>query len=344
MSTRAKNMPKANPTINEIAKLAGVSKKSVSRVLNNESGVSEATRERIQAIMNEAGYVPDRRARALASARSLLLGVAYNNRNPSYVLDILRGSQTAANAAGYEVVMHHVKDDKNAAAEVILFMRRSGCDGLIVTPPLSESATFLAAISEQDWPIIRIAGDNADFPIPQIRYNDRSAALSIANQLVLSGHKDIAFIGGPKSAGPTLRRLSGVKDALSLHQLSIDETRIKYGDFTFESGLACGDELLSATPKPSAIICANDEMAAGVYHSAAKLGISIPTQLSITGFDDSPVASHLWPPLTSVKQPVSEMMALAVEMLIQDRRTQEDNIQQFEADVTFRGSVAPHTP
>ncbi len=337
-------MSKKTITINEIARLAGVSKKSVSRVLNDEQGVSDKTRAHIKHIMQEAGYEPDRRARALASSRSLLLGLAYNNRNPSYILDLLAGSQRAANALGYEVVMHQIADEGAAADDVIRFMRRSGCDGLIITPPLSESARLLADLVSEDWPMVRVAGDHADFAVPQIRYNDRTAALSLTNQLLKDGHRELAFIGGPAAAGPTKRRLAGIQDALTLHGLTADDLTIVYGDFTFESGKQQGLALLQGSTRPSAIVCANDEMAAGVYHAAAVCGVAIPAELSVTGFDDSPVASHLYPPLTSVRQPVQAMMALAVQMLTGDsKRPPSDRIAQFDAEVVARESTAvPH--
>ena len=334
-------MSKQNLTINEVAKLAGVSKKSVSRVINGERGVSEATRQRIQKIMQDVGYEPDRRARALASQRSFLLGLAYNNRNPSYILDLLAGSQKAANIGGYEIVMHQISDGSDAADELIRFMRRSGCDGLMITPPLSESATLIAALAQEAWPMVRIAGDNADFAAPQIRYNDRTAALSLTNSLINMGHSNLAFIGGPATAGPTLRRLAGIQDALSLNSLTPDRCEVVYGDFTFDSGQQRGMELLEGPARPTAIICGNDEMAAGVYRSAAALGIRIPADLSVTGFDDSPVASHLYPPLTSVRQPVQDMAALAVEILTTEAPQSPQVLAQFDAAVIDRESTAP---
>jgi len=335
-------VPKINPTINEIARLAGVSKKTISRVINDEQGVSEDTRSRIKRIMEEVGYEPSRRARALANSRSFLLGLVYNNANSSYVLDLLAGCQATGNAQGYEIVMHSISEEDNAAQEIIRFMRRSGCDGLILTPPVSESTSVLAALLGHQWPMVRIAGDNADFQLSQIKYNDRTASLTLASELIRLGHRQIAFIGGPNQAGPTLRRLAGVHDALALHGLALGHQSIRYGDFTFESGREMAMELLTQPNRPTAIICANDEMAAGSYQSAATLGIAIPTELSVSGFDDSPVASHLWPQLTTVRQPVQDMAAEAVLQLINfDHLKSNLIIKQYEADVVFRNSMAP---
>jgi len=190
--------------------------------------------------------------------------------------------------------------------------------------------------------MVRIAGDNADFQLSQIKYNDRTASLSLASELIRLGHRQIAFIGGPNQAGPTLRRLAGVHDALALHGLVLDHQSIRYGDFTFESGREIAMELLTQSNRPTALICANDEMAAGAYQSAATLGIAIPTELSVSGFDDSPTASHLWPQLTSVRQPVQEMAADAVHQLI-NFASKDSNIliKQYEAEIVYRNSIAP---
>jgi LacI family transcriptional regulator len=126
---------------------------------------------------------------------------------------------------------------------------------------------------------------------------------------------------------------------LTLNDLNLNDADIQYGDFTFESGRRCAELLLAQEQRPSAVICANDEMAAGVFQTAAALGLNIPRDLSVTGFDNSPVASHLWPPLTSVRQPVQEMTALAVELLV-NPRDQTEAIQQFEAQVVARASTA----
>lgn len=337
-------MSKATITINEIARLAGVSKKSVSRVINNERGVSEQTRQNVQAIMNDLGYEPDRRARALASSRSFLLGLAYNNPNPTYVLELLAGCQNAANARGYEIVMHQTRSEGNAAEELIRFMRRSGCDGLILTPPLSESAQLMANLADQNWHCVRIAGDNADFSIPQIRYNDRTAALSLAHRLLELGHKRLAFIGGPERAGPTRRRLAGIKDALTLHRQPASSLVTEFGDFTFESGRDRGRRLLTSAHPPTAIMCANDEMAAGVYQAAFMQALNIPGDVSISGFDDSPVASHIWPLMTSVRQPVREMAAMAVNLILDVNSSTTGEVQLFEAQIIERESVGPAPP
>lgn len=332
-------------TISDIARIAGVSKKSVSRALNNEEGLSPDTRKRLKEIMEEHGYFPDRRARALAASRSYLIGVAYNNRNPSFVLDILNGVQQTAGEKGYEVVMHEVgAESDRLEANIRSFMQRSGCDGLILTPPLSETYPLVGAFTEDDWPLVRIAGDDVGLATPQIRYDDRSASLAITRYVLDQGHKRLAFVGGPESSGPTRRRLAGFRDAITSRDLAVDEALITYGDFTFQSGLQAGSRLLEAKSDLTAIICANDAMAAGVIHAVRENSMRVPDNISVTGFDDSELAQQVWPPLTSVAQPVREMALEASRVLIEAlSRDNEDapSKREFAHLLSIRKSVGP---
>jgi len=335
-------MKQSQLTIADIARLAGVSKKSVSRVINGEAGVSDATRANIRAIIEAQGYEPDRRARALAGNRSFLLGVAYDNPNAAYVLELLQGAVRAANGHGYEVVMHPVDEAAGEiAARLDSFMRRSGCDGLVLTPPLSEAPGLVSRIAQRPWPAVRIAGDDVALEIPQIRYDDRSAALAITRHLIDLGHRRIGFVGGPEHGGSTGRRLAGFRDALSARGLELRSDHQGWGDFTFLSGLAAGRRMLALAARPSAVMCCNDEMAAGVIHAAREAGLGVPDDLSVTGFDDSHIAQEMWPPLTTVRQPVGEMGAAAVEALLGSMAgTKPAGRRDYAHDVVVRLSTA----
>ena len=311
-------MNKKAVTISDIARIAGVSKKSVSRVINNESGISELTRERIQSIIKTEGYHPDRRARALASNRSYLIALAYNNPNPAYVLELMQGVLREANKRGYEVILHPVTgSNASVGDQLVEFMQRSGCDGLILTPPLSEMPELLGQFTQERWRVTRIAGDDLALTMPQIRYDDRSAALAITSYLIKLGHTRIGFVGGPEHSGPTQRRLAGFRDALTAQGHSFRQEWEAWGNFTFLSGLEAGRKILSAEDRPTAIMCCNDEMAAGLIHAARAFDLTVPDDLSVTGFDDSPIAQEVWPTLTTVRQPVVEMAAASATTLIE---------------------------
>lgn len=304
-------------TINDIARMSGVSKKSVSRVINNEPGISDKTRQHIKSVMERENYVPDRRARALAASRSFLVALAYNNLNPSYVLELLRGMQTVAGQYGYEIVMHAVLEQGDkAVSEIRAMMQRSGCDGVVLTPPLSEHPAIIGAFSEESWLAARVAGDDVELPIPQVKYDDRAATVEVTRHLIELGHRKIGFIGGPQDSGSTRRRLAGFKDALMIQGITIDESSIAWGEFTFASGLTGGKEILNRKLRPTAIVCCNDEMASGAIHAVRELGFRVPDDISVTGFDDSPLAQQLWPPLTTVRQPVADMATFAMQSLV----------------------------
>ena len=332
---------KSNLTINDIARIAGVSKKSISRVINNEAGVSEATRTRIQTIIDKNGYVPSRHARAFAKSQSYLIGLAYNNLNPGYVLELLRGVQSVATQAGYEIVMHSVDAPvSDLAKNLIGFMRRSACDALLVSPPLSESASLVAALEKEPWPVVRIAGDDINANMMQVSYDDRAAAQEITHKIVENGHKMIGFIGGSEAAGPTRRRLAGFKDALNLHGISMPESHIRFGDFTFLSGLEVGAEMMNLPQKPTAIFCANDEMAAGLIQAIRNAELRVPKHISVVGFDDSALAQQVWPPLTTVKQPVYEMAAKATELLLGISQPSSAKLpEEFKHEIILRRSL-----
>ena len=327
----------------DVARLAGVSKKSVSRVLNDEQGVSERTREHIRSVIAETGYQPDRRARALAGQGSYLLALAYNNRNPAYVIDLLQGALARANELGFEIILHPVEAALDQApADIMQLIRRSGIDGLILTPPLSEDFHLYEGFRSLDVPIVRVAGDDVASPVPQISFDDRAAAFAVTNHLIANGHKKIGFVGGPKGGGPTRRRLAGFLDAMRAQSLATADDQVVYGDFTFLSGMNAGSALLETLPRPSAIMCCNDEMAAGVMHSARESGVRVPDNISVTGFDDGPIARQVWPSLTTVKQPLHDMGKAAIDQLIGLVRKEkpEEPIAHFSHELVERNSVA----
>lgn len=311
-------------------------------MLNDEAGVSDATRAQIQLIIEQQGYVPNRHARAFAKSQSFLVGFAYNNRNPGYVLELLQGVQSIAIPAGYEVVVHSVPSNETDTAEdLIRFMRRSACDALLITPPLSESAKLIAVLEDQPWPVVRIAGDDILTGLMQVSYDDRAAAREITHFIIDKGHVDIGFLGGLEAAGPTRRRFAGFRDALDLKGLKLNESYLRFGDFTFLSGLQAGEDLLEMDYPPTAVFCANDEMAAGLMHAVRNIGQRVPANLSVVGFDDTALASQVWPPLTTVKQPVFEMAAKATELLLGLSEPSPSQLpEQFKHQLIVRQSLA----
>lgn len=338
-------MPANRATITDLARLCGVSKKTVSRAINGGSGVSPDTMTRILSAAEKIGFQPDRHARALASRRSYVLALAYNNTNAAYVLDLLNGALRVSNAAGYEVIMHPIKTKAaHMEEELSQLVQRSGADGLILTPPLSETLGRVRGLTVSGQPAVWISGsDGGAAQIPQIRFNDQAAAHAVTTHLIELGHTGIGFIGGPPKGGPTRRRLAGFKAALASRGLKHDPRWKTSGDFTFLSGLSAGARILSTKTRPTAIMCCNDEMAVGAIHAARAEGLRVPEQLSVTGFDDAPLAQQVWPPLTTVRQPVEDMGAAAATRLIGllDQNDDQISVLEFSHTLLKRQSSSP---
>ncbi len=305
-------------TINDIARLANVSKKTVSRVINESPFVREETRTRVTEIMQSVGYTPDPQARGLAFRRSFLVGIVYDNPNAPYVINIQEGALTALRRKGYELVVHPC--DRHSAefqTEIRQLISRQKLDGVILLPPVSENASLAAMLSELDCPYVRVLSAPLDEPDNLVLSCDRESSAEVAEHLARLGHQRIAMISGPAEGyRSSFERVTGFRQALAERGLALEPHYIVEGAYTFESGAACAEHLLSMSPRPTAIFAGNDETAAGVYRTAYLRGLKIPDDLTVVGFDDSPLASRLCPSLTTMRQPIRDMGRIAAEKLI----------------------------
>ncbi len=304
-------------TINDVARLSGVSKRTISRVINNSTKVGEATRERIQKIIDELNYSPDPQARGLAASRSYLLGMIYDNPDGLYINDVQRGVLSVCREFGYELVVHPC--DMNAGTlidEAVNFASRSKLDGVIILPPVSENNDLAGALRKANVNYVRLASIALDTAEHVVISNERSAAAAMAEYLVSLGHRRIGFISGPKGMKSTRERLEGFRDALEKYGCELDSDMLALGAYTFESGMECTRALLANPKPPTAIFASNDEMAVGAINAARSLGMDVPADLSVAGFDDSMLASRIIPSLTTIRRPVKEMARLATTKLI----------------------------
>jgi len=309
--------PGRNATINDIARLASVSKKTVSRVINQSPLVQEATRARIQAVIDKFGYVPDPQARGLAFRKAFLIGLVYDNPNAQYIVNCMEGALDAVRNSEYEVVVHPC-DRKNPdfIAGVRRFVERQKLRGVILLPPISENDELTRALTAADCAYVRITYAQLDDPSRIVISNDRLAVAEVANYLISLGHKRIGYIAGPAGFRSTIERLSGFREAVTARGLAFGPELIVEGGYTYESGVAGGEKLLALSPRPTAIFASNDEMAAGVYRAANRLGLSIPGDLSIVGFDDGALASRLLPSLTTIRLPIRELGRIAAQKIL----------------------------
>ncbi|MBZ0089842.1 MAG: LacI family DNA-binding transcriptional regulator [Thermoanaerobaculia bacterium] len=306
----------APSTISDIARLAGVSNRTVSRVINRSSKVGEATRERIQRVIDDLGYRPNAQARGLAGGRSYLLGLIYDNPDALFIDEAQRGVLNVCRELGYELVIHPCGETDGLCSEVVGSVKRSKLDGVIVLPPLSEDHQLAGALAKENVPYVRLAAVALDTADRVVVSNERSAVASMAEYLVNLGHRRIGYITGPQGRRSTRERLEGFCDALATLGSPIGEEMIARGAYSFESGIECARALLSMPEPPTAIFASNDDMAAGVIQTATEMGLGVPRDLSVAGFDDSVLATRIRPALTTIRRPVRAMARLAANKLI----------------------------
>jgi LacI family transcriptional regulator len=308
---------KAKVTINDIARLANVAKKTVSRVINDSPLVRPDTRDKILSLMKEHGYVPDPQARGLAFRRSFLIGLVYDNPTAQYIVNMQYGALDALRGTAFELVVHPC-DSKQAGYidGIRRFVQQQKLHGVILIPRVSEDQELAEALDAIGCRYVRIASVPLDTPARMLVTHDRQAGAEVADYLEGLGHRRIALVTGPQRYRSSIERGGGFLDALARRGIALPPEAIYEGGYTFESGVAGAEQLLSQSPRPTAIFACNDEMAAGVYKAAMRAGISIPRDLSVIGYDDSPLAARLWPSLTSVRRLTRDTGRIAASMLI----------------------------
>jgi LacI family transcriptional regulator len=323
---------KRRATINDIARLSGVSKKTVSRVINDSPSVKEETRSKVNAIIQEYGYAPDPQARGLAFRRSFLVGMIYDQPNPQYVVDMQQGVLEALRGSGYELVVHPCsRTSPNFLADIRAFVERQRLFGVVLPPSTSEDDRLIEALERMDCRYVRIASVSLSEPESMLVTQDDAGAAEAARHLAALGHTRIAHISGPSTFRSAHTRRQGFVQGLKENGLDLDPRYSVEGGYTFESGVACGAALLALKPRPTAIFTGNDEMAMGVFKAARDLGLEIPRDLSVVGYDDSPMASRVWPYLTTVRLPIHDMGRIAAEKLLAQDNT--DRAAPQEVDV-----------
>ena len=316
-------------TINDVAKKAGVSIKTVSRVINNEPSVRQVTRERVQTAVNELNYQPNLAARNLAGTNSFSVAYIYDNPNAYYVIDTQEGILSACKKQGFELLIHPCKAQKeNITEEIVAMVKQARIAGLILTPPFSEMPEFVKRMIELGVKIVRImSGDVApDDLTPCIMINDRDAAQTITQHLIDLGHKQIGFLAGDAEHMSTIERYKGYRRALKSNNIKFNKQLVVEGKYSFESGVQGAKKLMSTElddkKHPSAIFSCNDEIAAGALFAARLMDTSIPDKLSIVGFENSPFSRQTWPKMTTADQPNKEIAENAANLLISQIRKQ----------------------
>jgi LacI family transcriptional regulator len=330
----------ATITISDVADMAGVSIKTVSRVLNREPNVADATRAKVEHAVKALNYRPNISARSLAGSKFYLIGLLFDNPSPDYVINLQFGAMKKCKEEGYHLIIDALNStSEDFGFEVESMIADVRTDGYILPPPLSDDDRLLSVLEAMNIPYVRIAPYRDAGRGPHVSMDDAGAAFELTSLLLRLGHRDIGFIAGHPDHGATHLRYGGYSAALRSQGVPLLRKRVKQGDFTARSGIERAEELLSDADRPTAIFASNDEMALGVHLVANRLGLKVPDDLSICGFDDMPAAKLVWPQLTTVRQPIAEMSAAAVELLVKKQTGDVGLLLDFE--LVERGSTGP---
>ncbi len=337
-------------TIDDVARLAGVSIKTVSRVSNREPNVRESTREKVEAAIARLNYRPSMSARSLASLRSHFIVLVYDDpspyENPSagYILRLQQGALRACRDANYELLIHPGRARKrDLGAELKSLILRARPDGIILAAPMSNMSRIIDAVSATRTPFVQLSPGKKSAKWFSVSTNDREISAEMTRYLASLGHQRIAFIAGHRSHKAVGNRLLGYQDGLRDSGLTFSERLVFAGDNSIASGEAGATQLLSRKRRPTAIFAANDDMAAGVIRVAARMGIEVPGQLSVAGCDDISVSRHIFPALTTIRQPLATMAERAALVLIEGAGAGSPlrGSEQFPASLQIRESTGP---
>ena len=337
-------MVERKSTLSDIAKLAKVSIKTASRVVRQESNVSPKTRTAVEAAMKALKYRPSVAPRATVGSRSYVLALIFDNPNTSYIVELLRGALEQARKDGYHLLVEPVNlASANVAEDITNLLVQSNLDGMILPPPLCDDPAILQALVSSGKPFARISPSISKEIGLRVEISDYAAAREMTMKLIQLGHTSIGFVTGRQGTATTRRRLDGFLSAMKDANLTVPDNFISEGTYEYRSGLEAGESLLKLAQRPTAIFASNDEMAAGLIAAAHKSGLSVPEELSIAGFDDSVIATVVWPQLTTVRQPIKAMAAAAVNMVTKQCRGKtkdEATVRKLPIDLIMRESTA----
>jgi LacI family transcriptional regulator len=336
--------PRKATTIYDVAKHAGVSSMTVSRVLNGQRYVSDATRAKVQKAIADMNFSPNSVASSLRSA--LKLGLLYSNPTSSNLGEFLMGAFRQGNELGCQLLIEPGFGHANPVTPIAKLVNL-GVDGVILPPPLCDDAAILDHLAKAGVPALAFASANPASGISGVRIDDFAGAGVMVEYLHDLGHRDIGFIRGDPLHSTAIRREQGFRDAMKRLGLDVREDRIAQGYFTYRSGLEAARILLNRPDPPTAIFASNDDMAAAVSAIAHGRGLRVPADLSIAGFDDTSLAMSVWPQMTTIHQPIGEMAATAVTIMaehIRQRRAGEPapiRHQVIDFTLVKRASTAP---
>ncbi|WP_255750215.1 LacI family DNA-binding transcriptional regulator [Erythrobacter sp. LQ02-29] len=302
------------PTIADVAREARCSPMTVSRVINGEGNVREKTRDQVQEAIRKLNYSPNRAARSLAGGAQLRIGLMFDNPSASYLSEFLMG---ALEEAGGRDIHLEVQSCDNVPDSSVLVRNlvEGGVTGFILPPPLCDDQSVLDLITDAGGIAIAVGPGRASGSHGSVMIDEFQAAYDMTKHIIGLGHERIGFIIGNPEQVASGRRLNGFRAAMEEAGLKVPGQLIAQGQFTYRSGMMAAERLLSLPTRPSAIFASNDDMAAATVAMAHRRHLDVPSDITVCGFDDTDLASSIWPELTTIRQPIRQMTACAVEMI-----------------------------
>ena len=318
-------------TIEDIAKSAGVSIKTVSRVFNNAPNVRQQKRDLVLGVARDLGFRPNISARQLASNRSFVISHFHDNPNKDYLSEIYDGMRRACSEQGYYAVAEKLASQKGSYRNAFLeYLRLYEVDGVILSPPVSDDNAVIREIQKLGIPHVLISPGKKKKGSINVFINEEDAGRSITDFLIQRGHQKLAFISGLDSHAASLKREAGFWEAIAASGIPKKNVLRLPGDFSMQSGFKAFEKLTKKAPDVTGIFAANDEMAVGTIVAALRAGKKVPEELSVVGFDDSPFARSMWPAITSLAQPIDDMALLSTQKLIDWINSELPEESQFE--------------
>jgi LacI family transcriptional regulator len=305
---------RVSPTIEDVARHAGVSPMTVSRVINGAPTVREETRELVQTAIQEMGYRPNEAARSLAGARQMHIAMLYAQPS-AFIAEFLFGGLEQVKRHNAQFIIEKCGNIATAHTEIERIVG-GGADGLLIAPPLADSAPVLDFLEANDIPAVVVSSSRVRDSVSAVGIDAYKAARQMTAHLISLGHRRIGHIAGHPEHATSELRLAGYRDALQAASLPCEDRLVAQGLYTYRSGLDAAEKLLALEPRPTAIFSSNDEMAAATAAAAHRLGLDVPADLSICGYDDTPLATLLWPQLTTIHVPIAELSRAAADLLV----------------------------
>ena len=312
---------KRRVTMGDVARRAKVSSMTVSRVVNGSPKVDDATRAAVLKAINELQFRPNRAARSLASHADPRIGLVCNNPSIAYFSELLIGALLSSGRNVAQLVVDKCPaGDAEAEQKAVRKMVRAGISGMLLTAPASDCAKLIAELHGADVAVVAVATGGFKGHVSCVGIDDFRAAYEMTRHLIRLGHRRIGFIKGHPCHGSSRRRLDGFAAALRETDAPCEAPRVAQGMYCYRSGLKAAERLLRRAPRPTAIFASNDDMAAGVMTTAHRMGLEVPGDLSVVGFDDTTAAS-VWPALTTIRQPIHDIGSAAIDVIVRNLRS-----------------------